>query len=236
VTGGLGLIDDLLRDRRGVVARIDAGRDLTALVRTCVATVAVGGALFGAALGAFRGGVQIAYAALKLPVVLLATAALSAPTLTAVGRALGRPAGLARDLALVVAALATGTVVLVALAPVVLAARAVELGYHHSILLACACMTAAGLVSVAVVVRGVRSAAARDVATTVAALVAVFALVGGQVAWTLRPYLVRPRAPAAPLVRSLEGSLYEAVIDTVSSARGRYRRAFAPLPEDSSWP
>ena len=59
-------------------------------MRTMVATIAITMAIVGAALGSYRGGVQIAYAAIKLPLVLLGTAALSAPALTAIGAALGR--------------------------------------------------------------------------------------------------------------------------------------------------
>lgn len=228
---GLGLVDQLLRDRRAVLARIDAGRALAALIRTCVATIVVGAALTGAALGSFRGGVQIGYAAIKLPVALLGTAALCAPALTALGRALGRPAALARDLALVTTALAIGALVLVALVPVVLAARAVDLAYHGSILLAVGVGAAGGLAAIAVLAGGLRRAAVADAALTAGLFAVLFAVVGAQAAWTLRPWLVRPRTPDVPFVRSLEGSLYDAVLGSARSARGVYTRDAAPLPE-----
>ena len=88
----LGLIDQLLRDRDAMLARIAAGRDLAAVTRAMVATIAIAMAIVGAALGSYRGGVQIGYAAIKLPLVLLGTAALSAPALTAIGASLGRRA------------------------------------------------------------------------------------------------------------------------------------------------
>ena len=106
--GGLALVDQLLRDRGAVLARIEAGRGLTGMMRVFVATIVVGAALTGAAMGSFRGGAQIGFAAIKLPIALLGTAALCAPALTALGRGLGRPAALARDLALVTMALAVG--------------------------------------------------------------------------------------------------------------------------------
>ncbi len=49
-------------------------------------------------------------------------------------------------------------------------------------------------------------------------------------AWTLRPYLVRPRTPAAPFLRSVESSFLGAVATSFDSARGIYHRESAPLP------
>ena len=222
--GGLVLVDQLLRDRAGVLARVREGDELVPLVRTLVITIVAGAALAGAAMGSFRGGVQIAYAAVKLPIALLITAALCAPALAALGRALGRPASLARELALVVTALATGTLVLVALVPVMLVARAVDVAYHASILLTVGCGGVAGAVAIAVLVSGVRQTSMRDVMIVVATFTMVFATVGAQVAWTLRPWLVRPRTEEAPFVRAIEGSLYDAVLGSARSARGIYLR------------
>ena len=47
--GGLALVDQLLRDRGAVLARIEAGRGLTGMMRVFVATIVVGAALTGAA-------------------------------------------------------------------------------------------------------------------------------------------------------------------------------------------
>ena len=64
----LGMIDLLLRDREAMLARIRKGNDVAAIMRTMIATIAVCMAIVGAALGSYRGGVQIAYAAIKLPI------------------------------------------------------------------------------------------------------------------------------------------------------------------------
>jgi methyl-accepting chemotaxis protein len=103
-----------------MLARIRAGEDLAALARPLIVTIALGGAVFGAALGAYRGGLQVLYAAIKLPLATLLTAAICAPTLTALNAALGRAACIRRDFALVLAVLARGALVVAAEAPVVL--------------------------------------------------------------------------------------------------------------------
>lgn len=224
------IIDELLRDRAAILARIRSGAGLADLVRTMLLTIAVAAAIFGAALGSYRGGVQIAYAAIKLPLVLLLTAALCAPCLSAFNAALDRPFGLRRDVALVLTALAFGSLLLVAQAPLLLLFAMLGAGYHTSILLTCACAALAGLASLILLGRGVRARSPRHANTASLALLLVFAVVGAQMAWTLRPYLVRPRTPEVPFVRSIEGSFLESVLTSMDSARGHYRRDFAPVP------
>ena len=223
-------VDALLRDRGAVLARIDRGDDLAGLARTMIVTIAVATALVGASLGSYRGGVQVAYAAIKVPLVLLLTAALCAPTLTALNLALGRPASLPRDLARFLAALGFGALVLLAEAPLLLLARSIELDYHETTLLVVGCFAVAGAASAAMLASALRRTAAAHATSVLTTMLIVFALVGGQLAWTLRPYLVRPRTPEVPFVRDLEGSLADAVLETLRSARGDYYREAAPLP------
>ena len=234
--GMIDLIDLLLRDRRAMLARLRDTSDVTAVLRAMIATIAVTMAIVGAALGSYRGGVQIAYAAIKLPVVLLGTAALSAPALSAIGAALGRRSRLAADLALVMAALAFGSLLLVACTPLIMLARAVDLDYHRTILAVVAMFAVAGGAALHMICRGVALEAAagcRTAATgwrtAVAGMCLVFALVGGQLSWALRPYLVRPRAPEPMFVRPVEGSLFDAITGAARSAQGIYDRDAAPL-------
>ena len=226
-----GMIDLLLRDREAMLARIRKGADLAAIMRTMIATIAVTMAIVGAALGSYRGGVQIAYAAVKLPIVLLGTAALSAPALSAIGAAIGRRSRLTADLALVMAALAFGSLLLVACTPLVLLGRSVDLDYHRMILAVVAMFAVAGGAALRMIWRGVALEAAPGWRTAVAGLCVVFSLVGGQLAWALRPYLLRPRAPEAMFIRPVESSLFDSVTGSMRSARGIYERAAAPLGE-----
>jgi hypothetical protein len=223
------MIDLLLRDREGMLARIRKGTELAAIMRTMIATIAVTMAIVGATLGSYRGGIQIAYAAIKLPVVLLGTAALSAPALSAIGAALGRRSRLAADLALVMAALAFGSLLLVACTPLVMLGRSIDLDYHRMILAVVAMFAIAGGAALRMIWRCVALEAAPGWRTAVAGLCVVFSLVGGQLSWALRPYLVRPRTPDVPFVRDVEGSLFDSITGAMQSARGIYDRDAAPL-------
>jgi hypothetical protein len=217
----------LLRDRDALVAKIRAGVDLPATMRVMIATIAVAMAVVGAALGSYRGGEQIAFAAIKLPLVLLGTAALSAPALSAIGAALGRKPRLAIDLALVMTALAYGALLLAACTPLVLLAKAMDLPYHRTILLTVVMFSLAGACVLRVVGRALAGRAAEIMGMCI-----VFTLVGGQLSWLLRPYLVRPRADEIAFVHGVDGSLIDAIAHTAESSRGIYHRASAPLPED----
>jgi hypothetical protein len=229
----LAAIDQLLRDVPGFLERIREGRNLAELARAMILTVAVGAAVFGAAMGAHRGGLQVLYAAIKLPAVMLLTTAVCAPALTAFNAAFRRETSLRRDLSLVLSSLALTCLVLAAQAPIVF--LAVELGaaYHTVILLVVGCCCLAGIVGVTLFQRGLGMDPSAGRWTVGIALLMVFAVVGTQMSWTLRPFLVRPRTPEAPFIRTLEGSFLEAVLTSSRSARGIYWRESAPLPGDS---
>src|SRR5688572_23862739 len=123
-------VDRLLRDRRAVLNSIESGRDLAGTARAMLITIAAGAAMFGGAAGAYRGGAQVAFAAIKMPLAVLLTAAICAPALTAINAALDRRADVRRDLALILTSLALGCLVLSAEAPLVLLAVTLGVGYH----------------------------------------------------------------------------------------------------------
>jgi hypothetical protein len=225
----LGSIDLLLRNREVMLSRIRSG-NVGPIVRTMTATIAVAMAIVGAALGSYRGDVQIVYSAIKLPLVLLGTAALSAPALTAIGMALGRRARLAQDLALVMSALAYGSLLLCACTPLIMLGRAIDLSYHRMILATVVMFGIAGIASLKMVVHALSIERGPGWRSAIAGLCTVFILVGGQLSWALRPYLVRPRAQEVPFVRDVEDSLFDAIVNSSRSARGIYRRDEAPLP------
>jgi hypothetical protein len=208
-TGTFANLEQLLRERGELVARIDAASGRRTIARDLLLIVVAGGACFGAAIGSYHGGEQIAYAALKLPMLLLLTAALCVPALTAFNFALDRPASLARDSALALACLALGSLVLLAVAPLLLLAKAMDVGYHLTILMTFACCATAGGASLGMLLLSMRRSFAPRATFAALSLCLVFVLVGGQVTWILRPYLVRSRTEGIPLFRPLERGAYE---------------------------
>lgn len=168
---------------------------------------ALASAAFGAAVGSYVGGLQIVYAAVKMPVFFLGTlaiclaifAALAAPHL---------PPGAAVRVA--VRGIFTTTMILGALSPPILLAG-LSLpkphAYAHMVLLLTLAIAAAGTWSV---VRLRRLLPGRGL---LAAWVAIYGLVGAQMAWLLKPWvgytMVADRF--IPLSDNLRGNFYEAV-------------------------
>lgn len=230
----LGPIDQLLRHPREMLERIERGESLGEIARAALITIIVGAAVFGASIGFFRAGVQVLFAGIKLPLVILLTAALVAPALSALRAVLQGEPQLLRDFALVLCALARGTMLLAALAPVVLLAISFDIPYHSLILVVVACCLLGGLVGVTFFLRGTLGGGRRGRVLISGVVAILFLVVGSQMTWTLRPYLVRPRAQSVPFVRAMEGSLFDAVAVSVDSARGRYRSDYE-FESDGVW-
>lgn len=228
--GPLEVVDLLLRDRTAFLRRIETHADLARVARALLVTCVLATAAFGASIGAYRGGIQILFAAVKLPVAVLLTAGLVAPALTGLGLAArARDDALdvrrvfERDLVLVLAALSLGSLTLAALTPVVVLGEIFGVGYHEMILTLFGACTVGGMLGLALFVRGMARREGRGrVAASLGAL-ALFAVVGSQMTWSLRPFLVRPRTESVPFVRALEGSMFDSVSTSADSARGIYR-------------
>lgn len=222
-------VDTLLRDPAGALEEAAATRGASlATARALILVILACGSIFGAAIGLYRGGAQIAFAAVKLPVVLLLTAALCAPLLTALSRALGNAGHLRRDLLLLLASLALASLVIAACTPIFLLAHMLEASYHALILVVVAICALGGGVGLRLFLGGLHERSGRTLIALI--MLGTMTLTGAQMAWTLRPYLVRPRTPETPLVRALEGSILDAVGTSLRSAGGDYDRAQAPLP------
>ncbi len=229
VRGGLEGIDQLLRRPVWFVQAAAQHTAADQVVRALLLAVLLGAGLFGASMGLFRPGPQILSSAIKLPLVLLLTAAISAPAYTAARWAFGASADMRQDILLFLSTLSLTSLVLAALAPVVLLGVLSGFSYHATILAVVACCGAAGLVGLLAFARAAsRQPGPSKRAALLAAL--IFAVVGTQMAWTLRPFVARPRAPFEVL-RSMEGGFIEAVGTSARSAQGDYSRQQAPLPE-----
>ncbi len=228
VKGGLEGVDQLLRRPAWFVEAAAKGTAQTEVVRLLFLTVLIGGGLFGAAMGLFRPGPQILSSAVKLPIVLLLTAGLTVPAYSAARWAAGAQVSARQDILLFMSTLGLTSLVLAAVAPVVLLGVLSGFSYHATILTVVACCGVAGIVGMLAFIRAARRQAGSSWSSIVVSAL-VFALVGTQMAWTLRPFVARPRAQFE-VVRSMEGSFTDSVGTSIESAQGHYQRDVAPLP------
>jgi hypothetical protein len=203
------VIATLNRILRSPAAVAEACRDdaeSPKLLRVSLATLTATALVFGAVVGMFHGGRQIAFAACKMPLVLLATLALSMPAFHALASVFGRTWSFRAIVTLSLVAGARFGLVLLALAPAVWLAIDVEVGYHAVKIGATLAYALSGLAGLSVFVRGLGAGAGKQ--AMLVSMIGVFAAVGAQNAWVMRPWLVEPEAQEAEFfVRKKEGGL-----------------------------
>ncbi len=201
---------------RSPQAAVDACGDVEQQRRIAVTSlwvIALGGVLFGAAVGSFRGFPQFGIAALKLPVVTLLTLAAAGPAFYGIASAVDRQLSFRATLALVLCAGARSSLVLIALAP--LLALAVDFGAAYPLVRLAAVFSygLAGLSALAFILRALGPGRGRLLGTL--SFVMTFLVIGAQTAWLCRPYLGDPRDETVPLFAHgrVEGGLFGALAD-----------------------
>jgi hypothetical protein len=210
----------LLRAPADIATACREDREIREIAITSLLAILVGAAAFGGVIGSFRGGVQIFYGAVKIPLVMMVTLAICAPAFHAFAAGLGRAWPMRSIIALTLAAAGRSSLVLLALSPALWLLFDLGLGYHSAALAAAFAYAVAGAAAVGILIRGLGAHAGRLL--TACAFVGVFFAVGGQTSWILRPYLVRPRTEHVPFVRAREGSFADALLRSSRSARGIY--------------
>lgn len=224
----------LLRDPHEVARRCVSQEGLKPLAIASLVALTTGAAVFGGVVGSFRGGEQIVYGALKVPIAMLAALVICAPAFAGIAAALGRAWPFRTVIALTLSAAGRAALVLLAFAPVLWLAYDLGLGYHAAALAAAGAYGAAGLASLGVLLRGLGTG--RHQLTTALAFVAVFLAAGGQSGWILRPYLVRPQTEEVPFLREVEGGFADALYRSGRSTVGIYDRAEPSLEHvDRQW-
>jgi len=213
--------DELLRSPRAIAERSRGGGDLRPLFLASLSALVLGAGVFGATLATSRGGLQLLYSGVKLPLAMVVTMLLVVPAFHAIAAGLGRPLSFSGMIGLTLAAAGRGALVLVALSPLIWLSFDRGLSYHPGVLLAAACYALAGLASLDLVLRGVGLDARGLVIVSLFA--GVLFATGGQTAWMFRPFLGRPSAVSVPFFRARESSFWDAVQQSSLSSFGVYR-------------
>lgn len=215
------VVDELLRSPEAVAERIRRREDLRPLVLAALLALGLGAGTFGAVLASSRGGVQLGYSAVKLPLAVLVTLCLCVPAFAAIARSLGKSIDLGGMVGLSLSAAARASLVLLAFAPAVWFLLDRGVGYHASVLISAVCYGFAGLSALRVMAAGLgRDARGIGVLLCCAA---VLLPTGAQSAWMLRPFIGRPAQAHVPFLRHKEGSFADAVYQSAFSSVGHYR-------------
>jgi hypothetical protein len=186
----IALMNQLLRTPGDVARDCREDRNLARVAASAIVAIALGAILFGAAVGSWRGGAQIGYAALKLPVVTLGTLALCVPAFHAIAAVFGRPWSLRSAVSIMLVAGARFSLVLLAATPVVWLTVNLGAPYDAVKLVAAFAYALGGLAALGLLLQGLGDGPGK--LATVVTFVGVFLVVGGQTAWILRPYIGTP--------------------------------------------
>jgi hypothetical protein len=153
---------------------------------------------YGLVMGSFGGrGLQALYSAVKVPLLLAATVGLSLPSFFILNTLRGLRADFAQAVRAVVASQAGLTVVLASLAPVTAFWYASTTDYHGSILFNGVMFGVASLAAQGPLRRAYRPLVERDPRhkALVRFWVVLYAFVGVQMGWVLRPFIGDPVGP-----------------------------------------
>jgi hypothetical protein len=221
----LAIIETILRNRQHFFAEIREGVELGRKMRAMLVSSIIFFALYGAVMGSTHSVWQALSSAVKLPLLFLATLVISSPTLYFFNLIFGSNQSLTQNFALILTAITVTAVLLLSFAPIVLFFLLTTSHYQFFKLLNVGVFTVSGLVGVGFLSQGMRvvSASSRQGAgarqNVVRLWILVYAFVGSQMAWTLRPFVGAPGLEFE-LFRQLGGNFYANIFASIGEVLG----------------
>lgn len=222
----LSIIETILRERQRIFAEIRERQDLGAKIRAMLITSIIFLALYGAVMGSTHSILQALSSAIKLPLLFLLTTLVCAPTLYFFNLIFGSDQNLRQNIALGLCAVTVTSVVTLSFAPIVLFFLLTTSQYQFFKLLNVAVFAIAGIVGVRFLSQGMRHVSAgagkegeRARRNLLRLWILIYAFVGSQMAWTLRPFIGAPGLDFE-LFRQLGGNFYANVFASIGEVLG----------------
>jgi hypothetical protein len=221
----LAIIETILRNRRHFFTEIREGVELGPKMRAMLVSSIAFFALYGAVMGSTHSLWQTLSSAAKLPVLFLATLVVCSPTLYFFNLIFGSNQSLAQNFTLILTAITVTAVLLLSFSPIVLFFLLTTSHYQFFKLLNVGVFAIAGVVGVMFLSQGMRvvsdsggegAGARRGV---VRMWILIYAFVGSQMAWTLRPFIGAPGLEFE-LFRQLGGNFYANVFASIGEVLG----------------
>lgn len=217
---------DLLRDRHGFMAEIGQGTRVNTKITALLFSSSIFFAIYGLIVGSFSSWMQSLSSAIKLPILYLMTLTICLPTLYFFNILFGSRKNFTQHLGVVMASVASIAVLLFSFAPVTLFFLITTPDYSFFMLLNVAILGLTGFVGVKFLYDGMQLLSEQDEEDgrlnrrkLVQAWLLLYAFVGSQLGWTLRPFFGAPDQPFQ-LFRQLEGNFYQAVFHALLNILG----------------
>jgi hypothetical protein len=221
----LAVIETILRNRRYFFCEIRDGAGLNKKIRAMLISSFIFFALHGAVMGSTHSLWQTLSSAVKLPLLFLSTLVVCSPTLYFFNLIFGSNQSLTQNFTLILTAITVTGVLLLSFTPIVLFFLLTTNSYQFFKLLNVGVFTVAGFVGVRFLSQGMNvvsaagdegAAARRNV---VRLWIIVYAFVGSQMAWTLRPFIGAPSMDFE-LFRQLGGNFYANIMASIGEILG----------------
>ena len=240
-TGYGGFLLTLLSERERFFEEVVEGQELGTKLRCAFGTMVGLSAFYGLVAGAYSGWAQSISAAIKVPVLLLATLVVCFPVFFVVQVLMGSRLRLEQVLVLVVSSLALMTILLAAFVPVTAFFLLTGANYYFQHLLQIVIAGIAGLFGMFALHDGLtvicekRGVYPRRAVTMMRIWALLFAFVGIQMAWNLRPFL-SDRSEPFRVFGHYEGNFYAAVVYAMNKLMTTEPKPPAIAPRPGSLP
>lgn len=214
-------VSAVLSDRERLFGEVVEGIELSRKLRYSLVTLLLLSTFYGMTAGAYAGPLQALSAAVKLPVLVGATLVICFPAFFVVQILVGSRLRLGQVLVLVLAALDLTAILLAAFVPVTVFFLITGANYYFLQLLHVLVVLVAGVFGMYALHEGLavvceqRGVYPRKALTIMRAWALLFAFVGIQMAWNLRPFL-GDRGEPFQVFRSYEGNFYAAIVYSVN--------------------
>lgn len=210
----LAIIETILRNRNHFFYEIRDGVRLPEKLRAMLISSLIFFALYGGVMGSSHSLWQALSSAVKLPVMFLATLFICAPTLYFFNVLFGSNQSISQNVALILTAITVTAVLLISFAPITLFFLLTTSQYQFFKLLNVGIFSVSGLMGVYFLAQGMRIVSQESVAGSAGSRqwvlrlwMFLYAFVGSQLAWTIRPFFGAPELPFE-LFRQLGGNFY----------------------------
>ncbi len=220
------LVSQVLRDPIAVVDRTQTPDALSKSAPMLLGIAVVGSAIFGAVVGSSRGDLQVAFAAIKMPLLLWMPVMLALPACYALWTSCELAVTWNRVVAAGLVAMARTAILAAAAGPVLWLFYSISPGYHVSVLALAAALVVVGTPGMSVVARAMPTGGRRRGLAMLGSLL-VLGLCVAQSGWLLRPFVSRP-AGDVTFLRPIEEDVFSSLAATSRSAVGDYSSDWQP--------
>ncbi len=215
----------IIRDHKGFLDEIAQEKDIRRKIESLLISSFSFFFIYGILMGASHSYVQSLLSAIKLPTLFLLTLLICFPTLFVFNTVFGSRQKVGQYFGLLLSSVSVTSLLLLAFAPITLFFLITTHHYQFFKLLNVAMFGVSGIFGVRYFYQGMRLATPSEKADEAVLQrilmlwIVLYAFVGSQLAWTMRPFFGSPGKPLE-IVRELGGNFYTDILKAISEILG----------------